>query len=84
VLHSQPELKGQWLVLAVDWDSMKVIKETRYKIYTALTQGTIKFLSDPEKRPKGEGGGPLVSPSSSESDVNGGDTMDNLSETQGH
>lgn len=32
---------------------MKAIKDTRCKILTGLTQGTIKVLSDPDARPEG-------------------------------
>jgi hypothetical protein len=47
VLDRQPEPKGQRLILLIDWDSLRVMKETRYKIFTGLTQGTVKVLRDP-------------------------------------
>jgi hypothetical protein len=48
VLEKLPELKGQKLIFLRDRDSFKIIKETSCKIFTGLTQGTIKILSDPE------------------------------------
>jgi hypothetical protein len=34
----------------MDWDSSVVIKKTGYKIFTGLSQGTVKVLKDPEAR----------------------------------
>jgi hypothetical protein len=52
VLDRLPQLKGQRLILLIDGDPFKIIKETSYKIFTGLTQGTIKILSDYETGPK--------------------------------
>jgi hypothetical protein len=52
VLDRLPQLRGQRLILLIDRDSLKIVKETSYKIFTGLTQGTIKILSDPEAGPK--------------------------------
>jgi hypothetical protein len=46
-----PEPKGQRLILFIDRDSFKVIKQTGYKMFTGLTQGTVKVLSGPEAVP---------------------------------
>jgi hypothetical protein len=43
-----PKLKGQRLILFIDQDSFKVIKETGYKNFKGPTQGTVKVLGDPE------------------------------------
>jgi hypothetical protein len=70
VLDTQPELKGQRLILLIDRDSLTVIKETGYKIFTGLAQGTIKVLRDPEAGlPKEEVA--AVSPASTESGSGG-------------
>lgn len=39
VLDRQLELKGQRLILLIDQDSFKTIKEARFKIFTGLTPG---------------------------------------------
>jgi hypothetical protein len=54
VLDRQPEPKGQRLILLIDRDSLTVIKGTGYKIFTGLTQGTVKVLRDPEAGPQKE------------------------------
>jgi hypothetical protein len=72
VLDRQPELKGQRLILLVDWDSHTVIKETGYKIFTGLTQGTIKVLRYPEAGLQQEGA--ARSPASTESVASGEQT----------
>jgi hypothetical protein len=51
VLDSQPEPKDQRLILLIDRDSLTVIKETGYKIFTGLPQGTVKVLCDSEAIP---------------------------------
>jgi hypothetical protein len=48
VLDKQSEPKGQRLILHIDWDSYTSIKRTGHKIFTGLTQGTVKVLRDPE------------------------------------
>jgi hypothetical protein len=35
-LNRQPELKGQWPVLPIDWDSVNVTKENGHKIFTGI------------------------------------------------
>lgn len=54
VLNMLPELKGQRFILLLDQDSYKVIKETRYKIFIGLAQGTIMILNDPDANTKHE------------------------------
>jgi hypothetical protein len=66
VLDRQPELKGQRLILLIDRDSFKTIKVMGYKIFTRLTQGTVKVLRDPEEAPKQEEGA-ATNPASSRS-----------------
>jgi hypothetical protein len=48
VLGKQSEPKGQRLILHTDRDSLTIIKKTGYRIFTELSQGTIKVLRDPE------------------------------------
>jgi hypothetical protein len=48
VLGRQSEPKGQRLILHIDRDSLAAIQKTRYKIFTGLSQGTVKVLKDPE------------------------------------
>jgi hypothetical protein len=38
------EPKGQRLILLVDWNSYSFIKRTGHKIFTGLSQGTVKML----------------------------------------
>jgi hypothetical protein len=54
VLVSQPEFKGHRLILLIDRESLTAIKGTDYKIFTGLTQGTVKVLKDPEAGPQKE------------------------------
>jgi hypothetical protein len=70
VLVRQPELKGQRLILLIDWDSLTAIKGTGYKIFRGLTQGTVKVLRDPEAGPQKEQA-TATSPESMESDPGG-------------
>jgi hypothetical protein len=42
VLDKQSEPKGQRLILFIDWDSYTSIKRTGHKIFTGLSQGTVK------------------------------------------
>jgi hypothetical protein len=48
VLNKQSEPKGQRLILLIDRDSYTTIKRTRHRIFTELSQGTVKVLKDPE------------------------------------
>jgi hypothetical protein len=48
VLGRQSEPKGQRLILHIDRDSLVTIQKTRFKIFTGLSQGTVKVLKDPE------------------------------------
>jgi hypothetical protein len=48
VLDRQSEPKGQRLILHIDHDSLVAIRSTGYKIFTGLSQGTVKVLKDPE------------------------------------
>jgi hypothetical protein len=48
VLDKQSEPKGQRLILHIDRDSYTNIKRTGYRIFTGLSQGTVKVLKDPE------------------------------------
>jgi hypothetical protein len=49
VLDKQPEPKGQRLILLVDQDLAKAIKETSYRIFMGLVEGTFKVLNDPRE-----------------------------------
>jgi hypothetical protein len=42
VLDKQSELKGQRLILHIDWGSLAAIKSTGCKIFTGLSHGTVK------------------------------------------
>jgi hypothetical protein len=48
VLNKQPEPKGLRLILFIDRDSYTCIRRTGHRIFTGLTQGTVKVLRDPE------------------------------------
>jgi hypothetical protein len=50
VLDKQSKPKGQRLLLFIDQDSYTTIKSTRQKIFTGLSQGTVKVLKDPEAK----------------------------------
>jgi hypothetical protein len=52
VLGRQSEPKGQRLILHIDRDSLVAIQKTGYKIFTGLSQGTVKVLKDPEVQNK--------------------------------
>jgi hypothetical protein len=52
VLGRQSEPKGQRLILHIDQDSLVAIQKTEYKIFTGVSQGTVKVLRDPEKKKK--------------------------------
>jgi hypothetical protein len=54
VLDMQSEPKGQGLIFLIDRDSLTVIKRIGYKIFTGLSQGTVKVLKDPEAEQKEE------------------------------
>lgn len=46
ILNKQLELKGQRLILLIDQDSLSAIKRAGYKIFTGLSQGTVKVIED--------------------------------------
>jgi hypothetical protein len=48
VLDKQSEPKGQRLIMHSDQDSLVTIRSTGNKIFTGLSQGTVKILTDPE------------------------------------
>jgi hypothetical protein len=48
VLGRPSEPKGQRLILHIDQDSLVAIQKTGYKIFTGLSQGTVKVQKDPE------------------------------------
>lgn len=48
VLDTQSEPKGQRLILLIDRDSYTIIQRTGYKLFTGLSQSTVKVLKDPE------------------------------------
>jgi hypothetical protein len=48
VLDKQSEPKGQRLILHIDRESYTSIKRTGHRIFTGLSQGTVKVLKDPE------------------------------------
>jgi hypothetical protein len=48
VLGKQSEPKSQGLILHIDRDSYTSIKKTGYRIFTGLSQRTVKVLEDPE------------------------------------
>jgi hypothetical protein len=48
VLNKQPEPKGLRLILFIDQDSYTSIRRTGHRIFTGLSQGTVKVLRDPE------------------------------------
>ena len=54
VLDSRDEPFGRRLILLVDRDSAKIIKGTGYKIFTGLSEGTFKVLSDPKEEIRGQ------------------------------
>jgi hypothetical protein len=48
-LDRQLQSKGQHLILHVDQDSATAIKETSYKDFSGLAEGTFNVLSDPDE-----------------------------------
>jgi hypothetical protein len=52
VLHKPSEPKGQRLILHKDRNSFAAVKRTQYKIFTGLSQGTVKVLKDTEAQQK--------------------------------
>jgi hypothetical protein len=48
VLGKQSKPKGQRLIMHIDRDSLATIRSTGNKIFTGLSQGTVKVLKDPE------------------------------------
>jgi hypothetical protein len=53
VLDSRDEHFGIRLILLVDRDTAKIIKGTSYKIFTGLSEGTFKLLSNPKEEIRG-------------------------------
>jgi hypothetical protein len=47
-LGRQSEPKGQRLIVHIDRESLMAIQQTGYKIFTGLSQRTVKVLKDPE------------------------------------
>jgi hypothetical protein len=47
-LDKQSEPKGQRRILHIDQDSLVAIQKTGYKIFTGLSQRTVKVLKDPK------------------------------------
>jgi hypothetical protein len=81
VLDEQPEPKDQCLILLVDQDSSKAIKETSYRIFTGLEEGIFKVLNDSGEdvqRGKEAVADPL---SLASGDKEGGTVIDTPSET---
>ncbi|PNF16032.1 hypothetical protein B7P43_G04600, partial [Cryptotermes secundus] len=64
VLDKQSQTKGERLILFIDRDSHTIIQRTGYKIFTGLSQGTVKVLDDPEVQRRAE---PVTDPVSSNS-----------------
>jgi hypothetical protein len=54
VLDSRDEPLGRRLIHLVDRDSAKIIKGTGYKIFTGLSEGNFKVLSNPEEEIRGQ------------------------------
>jgi hypothetical protein len=50
VLNKQPEPKGLRLILFIDRDSYATIRRTGHRIFTGLSQGTVKVPRDPKAR----------------------------------
>jgi hypothetical protein len=53
VLNSRDKPTDRKLILLKDQDSANITKRTSYKIFTQMSEGTFKVLSDPEKEPGG-------------------------------
>jgi hypothetical protein len=53
VLDSKDEPTGRRISLLVNRDTALIIKRTGYKIFTGLSEGTFKVLSDPEAELRG-------------------------------
>jgi hypothetical protein len=66
VLGGQSDPKGQRLILHIDWDSLEAIQKTGYKIFTGLSQGTVKVLRDQEVQKEGKAPDSASSKSGSE------------------
>jgi hypothetical protein len=48
ILNRQPEPRGVRLILLIDRNSLSAIKSAGYKIFTGLSQGTVKVMEDPK------------------------------------
>jgi hypothetical protein len=66
ILDKQSEPKGQRLILLIDQDSLSAIKRIGYKVFTGLSQGTVKVLEDLEAQYQKEEA-PVLNTASSES-----------------
>jgi hypothetical protein len=64
VLDKQSEPKDQRLILFIDRDSYATIKRTGHKIFTGLSQETVKVLKDPEAQHKQDAMPDTASPKS--------------------
>ncbi|PNF41014.1 hypothetical protein B7P43_G08808 [Cryptotermes secundus] len=73
ILDRKSEPKGQRLILLIDRDSLSVIKETGYRVYTGLSQGTVRVLQHPEEQWQKEMAVPSSIPSGSASEGEGDD-----------
>jgi hypothetical protein len=82
ILDKQPEPKGQRPILLIDWDPFSAIKRTRHKIYTGLSQGTVKILKDPEAQHQKEEGVVLNTASSESVSEGEGDDIHTPSDDQ--
>jgi hypothetical protein len=78
VLDKQPEPKGQRLILHIDRGSYTSIKSTGHRLFTGLSQGTVKVLRDPEAQQATPGIASSKSGSEGE-----GDDLPNPSEDRG-
>jgi hypothetical protein len=52
VLDKQSDPKGQRFILHIDRDSLVAIQKSGYKIFTGLSQGTVKVLKHLEAQKK--------------------------------
>jgi hypothetical protein len=74
VLDRQSEPKGQQHIIFRDWEAIRVIRETWYKIFIGLIQEIIKVLGVPEVGHKVREKS-LESPPFVGSDIEGGRTI---------
>jgi hypothetical protein len=74
-------LKGQRLILPINWDSLVAIQKTRHKIFTGLSHGTVMVLRDPEVQK--EETAPNIASSESVSEGEGDGTPTHLDDQGG-